>query len=189
MLEVAPERRAEASSRAPSPRRRLTPRGDRPNEDTPQCAHVVAGHHRRGGARLADLHAGQAQQAGPRPRPPGRHLAGAGAVEEGRHSACSTQSIAIIRNRVDALGVGEPEISRQGNNIIVELPGVKDQDKARERRRSDRRAAVPPGARRPASRPRTTCRQADHDYHREGRDHHDRGPGAPTTTHHGEAAG
>ncbi len=41
------------------------------------------------------------------------------------------QSIEIIRNRVDALGVGEPEISRQGNNIIVELPGVKDQDKAR----------------------------------------------------------
>lgn len=46
-------------------------------------------------------------------------------------SAVLKQSIAIIRNRVDALGVGEPEISRQGNNIIVELPGVKDQDKAR----------------------------------------------------------
>ncbi len=42
------------------------------------------------------------------------------------------QSIAIIRNRVDALGVGEPEISRQGQNIIVELAGVKDQEKARE---------------------------------------------------------
>ncbi|HVV37990.1 MAG TPA: protein translocase subunit SecD [Acidimicrobiales bacterium] len=41
------------------------------------------------------------------------------------------QSVAIIRNRVDALGVGEPDITTQGNNIIVELPGVKDQDKAR----------------------------------------------------------
>jgi preprotein translocase subunit SecD len=41
------------------------------------------------------------------------------------------QAKRIIRNRVDALGVGEPEISRQGNNILVELPGVKDQDKAR----------------------------------------------------------
>lgn len=41
------------------------------------------------------------------------------------------QSVAIIRNRVDALGVGEPEINTQGRNIIVELPGVKDQDKAR----------------------------------------------------------
>lgn len=41
------------------------------------------------------------------------------------------QAKQIIRNRVDALGVGEPEISRQGNNILVELPGVKDQDKAR----------------------------------------------------------
>lgn len=41
------------------------------------------------------------------------------------------QSIAIIRNRVDALGVGEPEINQQGDNIIVQLPGVKDQEKAR----------------------------------------------------------
>jgi preprotein translocase subunit SecD len=41
------------------------------------------------------------------------------------------QSVAIIRNRVDALGVGEPDITTQGKNIIVELPGVKDQDKAR----------------------------------------------------------
>src|SRR5688572_23738550 len=40
------------------------------------------------------------------------------------------QSIAIIRNRVDALGVAEPDISRLGNNIIVQLPGVKDADRA-----------------------------------------------------------
>jgi preprotein translocase subunit SecD len=46
-------------------------------------------------------------------------------------SGVLAQSISIIRNRVDALGVGEPEISRQGSNIIVELPGVRDQQKAR----------------------------------------------------------
>lgn len=40
------------------------------------------------------------------------------------------QSIEIIRNRVDALGVAEPDISRQGDNIVVQLPGVKDQDRA-----------------------------------------------------------
>ena len=40
------------------------------------------------------------------------------------------QSIEIIRNRVDALGVAEPDISRQGKNIVVQLPGVKDQDRA-----------------------------------------------------------
>ena len=40
------------------------------------------------------------------------------------------QSIAIIRNRVDALGVAEPDISRQGSNIIVQLPGVKNRDRA-----------------------------------------------------------
>ncbi len=40
------------------------------------------------------------------------------------------QSIEIVRNRVDALGVAEPDISRQGKNIIVQLPGVKDQRRA-----------------------------------------------------------
>lgn len=37
----------------------------------------------------------------------------------------------IIDQRVNALGVGEPEISRQGNEIIVNLPGVKNRDKAK----------------------------------------------------------
>jgi preprotein translocase subunit SecD len=40
------------------------------------------------------------------------------------------QAIEIIRNRVDALGVAEPQISRQGNAVVVELPGVKNQEKA-----------------------------------------------------------
>lgn len=42
------------------------------------------------------------------------------------------QSIEIIRNRVDALGVAEPEIARQGNAIVVQLPGVRDQQRALE---------------------------------------------------------
>ncbi len=41
-----------------------------------------------------------------------------------------SQSIEIIRNRVDAIGVAEPEITRQGDAIIVQLPGVKDQRRA-----------------------------------------------------------
>ncbi len=40
------------------------------------------------------------------------------------------QSIEIIRSRVDAIGVAEPEISRQGDNIIVQLPGVKNTERA-----------------------------------------------------------
>lgn len=40
------------------------------------------------------------------------------------------QSIEIIRNRVDALGVAEPDISRLGDNIVVQLPGVKDSERA-----------------------------------------------------------
>ncbi|HZJ27853.1 MAG TPA: protein translocase subunit SecD [Acidimicrobiia bacterium] len=36
----------------------------------------------------------------------------------------------IIASRVDGLGVAEPEISRQGDTIVVDLPGVKDRDKA-----------------------------------------------------------
>lgn len=35
-----------------------------------------------------------------------------------------------IRARVDSLGVAEPEIVRQGDAIVVNLPGVKDQDEA-----------------------------------------------------------
>src|SRR5438105_5983313 len=36
------------------------------------------------------------------------------------------RAIAILRRRVDGLGVAEPEITRQGNFIVVSLPGVKD---------------------------------------------------------------
>src|SRR5690349_3618060 len=39
-------------------------------------------------------------------------------------------AIQIIRNRVDGLGVAEPEIVRQGTAVVVNLPGVKDQDRA-----------------------------------------------------------
>jgi preprotein translocase subunit SecD len=41
-------------------------------------------------------------------------------------------AVDIIRNRVDALGVAEPEISRQGRNIVVDLPGARDAQKAQE---------------------------------------------------------
>ncbi|MGK2947646.1 MAG: protein translocase subunit SecD [Acidimicrobiales bacterium] len=42
------------------------------------------------------------------------------------------QAIEIIRTRVDALGVAEPEITRQGSTIVVSLPGVTDRERARE---------------------------------------------------------
>lgn len=64
------------------------------------------------------------------------------------------QSVEIIRNRVDALGVAEPDISRQGDAIVVQLPGVKDQQRAIEivgdtaelRFRSVLELLPPPGA-------------------------------------------
>ncbi|MDQ1356127.1 MAG: preprotein translocase subunit SecD [Acidimicrobiaceae bacterium] len=40
------------------------------------------------------------------------------------------QAISIMRKRIDALGVAEPNISRQGNNVVVELPGIKDPARA-----------------------------------------------------------
>ncbi len=40
------------------------------------------------------------------------------------------QAIDIIRSRVDALGVAEPDISRQGDTILVQLPGVENQSRA-----------------------------------------------------------
>jgi preprotein translocase subunit SecD len=42
------------------------------------------------------------------------------------------ETINVIRSRVDALGVAEPEISRQGDDVLVQLPGVDDADRARE---------------------------------------------------------
>ena len=39
-------------------------------------------------------------------------------------------AVEIIRNRVDALGVAEPDITKQGDNIVVQLPGVDDQERA-----------------------------------------------------------
>ena len=39
-------------------------------------------------------------------------------------------AVEIIRNRVDGLGVAEPEISTQGGNILVQLPGVNEQQRA-----------------------------------------------------------
>ena len=38
----------------------------------------------------------------------------------------------IIRQRIDGLGVAEPEVTRQGDNVVVELPGVKDRKKAQQ---------------------------------------------------------
>jgi preprotein translocase subunit SecD len=42
------------------------------------------------------------------------------------------QAIGIIRKRVDALGVAEPEVSRQGNTILVQLPGAENQQEVLE---------------------------------------------------------
>src|SRR6266516_1957308 len=41
------------------------------------------------------------------------------------------RSISIMRDRVDKLGVSEPEIRKQGSNqIVIELPGVHNAEKA-----------------------------------------------------------
>jgi preprotein translocase subunit SecD len=40
------------------------------------------------------------------------------------------QALSIIRDRVDALGVAEPDITRQGDAIVVQLPGATNRDRA-----------------------------------------------------------
>ncbi|MBT5140293.1 MAG: protein translocase subunit SecD [Acidimicrobiaceae bacterium] len=40
------------------------------------------------------------------------------------------QAVEIIRNRVDGLGVREPEVTRQGATILVQIPGVEDEARA-----------------------------------------------------------
>ncbi len=42
------------------------------------------------------------------------------------------QAIEIIRQRVDGIGVAEPEITRQGDAIVVQLPGIADREQALE---------------------------------------------------------
>ncbi len=44
-----------------------------------------------------------------------------------------TSTYKSIRNRIDTLGVSEPEISLEGNKIRVKLPGVTDEEEARKR--------------------------------------------------------
>ncbi len=42
------------------------------------------------------------------------------------------EAVEVIRNRVDGLGVAEPEIQAEGDGILVSLPGVEDQERALE---------------------------------------------------------
>ncbi|MYG94518.1 MAG: protein translocase subunit SecD [Acidimicrobiia bacterium] len=39
-------------------------------------------------------------------------------------------AVNIIRNRIDGLGVAEPDVTRQGNRVVVQLPGISDQQRA-----------------------------------------------------------
>jgi preprotein translocase subunit SecD len=56
-------------------------------------------------------------------------LTARGEVEEG----VLDQTVDIIRNRVDSLGAQEPDISSSGEeNIIVQLPGIRDPERALE---------------------------------------------------------
>ncbi|MEN9286377.1 MAG: putative protein-export rane protein SecD [Actinomycetota bacterium] len=50
---------------------------------------------------------------------------------EGSYDAAALEvAVEIIRARVDSIGVAEPEIIRQGDTVVVNLPGVKDQQRA-----------------------------------------------------------
>lgn len=58
-------------------------------------------------------------------------------LEEGQtrgedFDAVIDETINVIRQRVDALGVAEPDISRQGDDVMVQLPGLQDADRAQE---------------------------------------------------------
>ena len=57
-------------------------------------------------------------------------------------SALNT-AVDVIRNRVDGLGIAEPDVQRQGNTIVVNLPGREGPGEGREPGRRDRRAALP----------------------------------------------
>lgn len=67
-----------------------------------------------------DLQGGASVVLEPEPNPDGSEVS----------SEVLDQAIEIIRNRVDGLGVREPEITRQGSNVLVQIPGVDDQQRA-----------------------------------------------------------
>src|SRR3954466_6084452 len=52
-------------------------------------------------------------------------------VGKQRPGAVLDKAVDIIRNRVNGLGVAETEVKRDGDQIVVDLPGVKDRNKAR----------------------------------------------------------
>jgi preprotein translocase subunit SecD len=49
---------------------------------------------------------------------------------EGSDLSALNTATSVIRNRVDGLGIAEPDVQRQGDTIVVNLPGVKDREKA-----------------------------------------------------------
>lgn len=54
-------------------------------------------------------------------------------VESGKEAEAISGAIAVIKKRVDVLGVTEPVIQKQGEDrILVELPGVSEAEKAKE---------------------------------------------------------
>ena len=52
--------------------------------------------------------------------------------KEGADTSGLDKAVDIIRQRVDALGVAEADVTREGENIRVEIPGIKDPARARE---------------------------------------------------------
>ena len=63
-----------------------------------------------------------------------------------RRASSSTRRSRSSATRVDALGVAEPEITRQGDAIVVQLPGRQEPRPGAGAGGPDRRAAVPAGA-------------------------------------------
>ncbi len=51
---------------------------------------------------------------------------------EGSDTSALDAARDIIDDRVAGLGISEPEVQRQGNTIVVDLPGVKEREKAQE---------------------------------------------------------
>ena len=55
------------------------------------------------------------------------------AALQARSAAAVTQSIEIVRRRIDETGVVDPQIARQGDNrIVVQLPGIEDPNRIKQ---------------------------------------------------------
>ena len=86
---------------------------------------LVAGLHHQPGRHRLDPDPGFRGQAAAGPGPQGRGVGRAATAGDSRPAQLG-QAVSIIERRVNGLGVANSNVARQGNDIVINLPGIKN---------------------------------------------------------------